>query len=191
MIARRPMLIAAGRRPVAGLGWRGPGRRDQGRRRRQLHRGRARDRRPIQDPHGPRRDAELRLVGPVLRPDRQWRAVRGLPVGRCSSGLRRPKPRGWSFPARASPTPPDGWCCLADAGPRRCEGRGAGQGRLEKLAIADPKAAPHGQAAVETLSKLKLYDALKPRIVTGASITQASSTSRPARPSWASWPCRR
>lgn len=47
------------------------------------------------------------------------------------------------------------------------------KGGFEKLAIADPKAAPYGQAAVETLTKLKLYDALKPKIVTGASITQA------------------
>lgn len=46
-------------------------------------------------------------------------------------------------------------------------------GRFEKLSIADPKAAPYGQAAVETLTKLKLYDALRPKIVTGASITQA------------------
>jgi molybdate transport system substrate-binding protein len=46
-------------------------------------------------------------------------------------------------------------------------------GKFEKLAIADPKAAPYGQAAVETLTKLKLYDTLKPKIVTGASITQA------------------
>ena len=46
-------------------------------------------------------------------------------------------------------------------------------GRFDKLAIADPKAAPYGQAAVETLTKLKLHDALKPRIVIGASITQA------------------
>lgn len=47
------------------------------------------------------------------------------------------------------------------------------KGGFDKLAIADPKAAPYGQAAIETLTKLKLYDALKPRIVTGASITQA------------------
>jgi len=46
-------------------------------------------------------------------------------------------------------------------------------GRFEKLAIADPKAAPYGQAAVETLTKLNLYKALKPKLVTGASITQA------------------
>jgi molybdate transport system substrate-binding protein len=47
------------------------------------------------------------------------------------------------------------------------------RGGFDKLAIADPKAAPYGQAAIETLTQLKLYDALKPKIVTGASITQA------------------
>jgi len=51
-------------------------------------------------------------------------------------------------------------------------------GRFEKLAIADPKAAPYGQAAVETLTKLNLYNALKPKLVTGASITQAYQYAR-------------
>ncbi|MDR6624626.1 molybdate ABC transporter substrate-binding protein [Caulobacter segnis] len=46
------------------------------------------------------------------------------------------------------------------------------KGGFDKLAIADPKAAPYGQAAVETLTTLKLHDALKSKIVTGASITQ-------------------
>lgn len=45
--------------------------------------------------------------------------------------------------------------------------------KFTKLAIADPTAAPYGQAAVETLQKLKLYDALTPKIVKGSSITQA------------------
>lgn len=45
--------------------------------------------------------------------------------------------------------------------------------RFAKLAIADPGAAPYGAAAVETLTRLGLYDRVKPRIVTGASITQA------------------
>ncbi|KQY30910.1 molybdate ABC transporter substrate-binding protein [Caulobacter sp. Root487D2Y] len=47
-----------------------------------------------------------------------------------------------------------------------------GSDRFVKLAIADPAAAPYGRAAVETLRKLKLYDALAPRIVTGSSIAQ-------------------
>ncbi len=46
-------------------------------------------------------------------------------------------------------------------------------GHFDKLALADPAAAPYGQAAVETLQHLKLYDALKPKLVQGASIAQA------------------
>jgi molybdate transport system substrate-binding protein len=46
-------------------------------------------------------------------------------------------------------------------------------GRFSKVAIADPTAAPYGAAAVQTLQKLGLYDAVKPRIVQGSSITQA------------------
>lgn len=45
-------------------------------------------------------------------------------------------------------------------------------GRFERLAIADPAAAPYGQAAVQALTRLGLYEALKPRIVQGASIGQ-------------------
>jgi molybdate transport system substrate-binding protein len=45
-------------------------------------------------------------------------------------------------------------------------------GRFAKLAVADPVAAPYGAAAVETLQKLGIYEAVKPKIVTGASITQ-------------------
>lgn len=47
------------------------------------------------------------------------------------------------------------------------------KGNFEKIAIADPKAAPYGLAAVESLRKLNLYDRLTPKLVTGASITQA------------------
>ena len=59
--------------------------------------------------------------------------------------------------------------------PGLVDGKGAvlSSGKFEKLSIADPKAAPYGQAAVETLTRLKLYDALKPKIVQGSSITQA------------------
>jgi molybdate transport system substrate-binding protein len=48
-----------------------------------------------------------------------------------------------------------------------------GSGRFEKLAIADPTAAPYGEAAVETMRRLKVYDAVAPKIVKGASIAQA------------------
>ncbi len=46
-------------------------------------------------------------------------------------------------------------------------------GRFAKLSIADPAAAPYGAAAITALKALKLYDTLKPRIVQGATITQA------------------
>ncbi|WP_309606763.1 molybdate ABC transporter substrate-binding protein [Phenylobacterium sp.] len=44
--------------------------------------------------------------------------------------------------------------------------------RFEKLAIADPAAAPYGAAAVRTMRTLGVYDRVRSRIVTGASIGQ-------------------
>lgn len=46
-------------------------------------------------------------------------------------------------------------------------------GKFEKVAIADPKTAPYGLAAVETMTKRGVYETLKPKIVQGASIAQA------------------
>lgn len=54
-----------------------------------------------------------------------------------------------------------------------------GQGEVLKkadfahLAIANPKLAPYGAAAVETMHKLKLYEVLEPKLVVGESIAQA------------------
>jgi molybdate transport system substrate-binding protein len=45
-------------------------------------------------------------------------------------------------------------------------------GRFSKLAIADPSAAPYGVATVQTLKKLGLYNAVRPRLVMGSSIAQ-------------------
>jgi molybdate transport system substrate-binding protein len=45
-------------------------------------------------------------------------------------------------------------------------------GAFEKIAIADPATAPYGQAAIESLTKLSLIDALTPKFVTGQNITQ-------------------
>ena len=45
-------------------------------------------------------------------------------------------------------------------------------GDFNKLAIANPAAAPYGEAAIETLKALKLYDALSGKVVQGASIAQ-------------------
>lgn len=47
------------------------------------------------------------------------------------------------------------------------------KGTFRHLAIANPKVAPYGAAAVEVMTKLGVYEALQGRIVTGESITQA------------------
>jgi molybdate transport system substrate-binding protein len=45
---------------------------------------------------------------------------------------------------------------------------------LKRIAIANPDRAPYGRAAVAALTTLKLYDSLKPRIVTAENIAQAA-----------------
>ncbi len=46
-------------------------------------------------------------------------------------------------------------------------------GSFRKLAIANPKTAPYGQAAVETLTGLGLWGAIKDKVVQGENIAQA------------------
>ncbi|GAB3486977.1 molybdate ABC transporter substrate-binding protein [Curvibacter fontanus] len=46
-------------------------------------------------------------------------------------------------------------------------------GKFDKLALADPKLAPYGLAAIETLTRLGLLDTLRPKFVLGESIAQA------------------
>jgi len=46
--------------------------------------------------------------------------------------------------------------------------------RLKRLAIANPDRAPYGRAAVAALQTLKLYDTLKPNLVTAENIAQAA-----------------
>ncbi len=46
-------------------------------------------------------------------------------------------------------------------------------GAFAKLSIANPKSAPYGAAAIETMKALGVYDSLKPKIVQGTSIDQA------------------
>ena len=46
-------------------------------------------------------------------------------------------------------------------------------GRFSKIALASPKLAPYGAAAVDTLTRLGLLAALEPKFVTGESIGQA------------------
>jgi molybdate transport system substrate-binding protein len=46
-------------------------------------------------------------------------------------------------------------------------------GAFNKIAIADPAAAPYGAAAIQTMTRMGVYARLQPKIVKGASITQA------------------
>lgn len=68
-----------------------------------------------------------------------------------------------------------GTLVLWSAKPGFVDGDGAvlKKGVFNKLAIANPKTAPYGTAAIETLTKLKLLDAVQPKIVQGESIAQA------------------
>jgi len=45
---------------------------------------------------------------------------------------------------------------------------------LERLAVANPDRAPYGRAAVAALNSLKLYDTLKPKLVTAENISQTA-----------------
>lgn len=58
--------------------------------------------------------------------------------------------------------------------PGLVDSRGAilGKAAFDKLAIADPAAAPYGAAAIETMQKLRVYGRLRPKIVTGTNIAQ-------------------
>jgi molybdate transport system substrate-binding protein len=46
-------------------------------------------------------------------------------------------------------------------------------GKFDKISIADPASAPYGVAAIQTMTKLGVYNTLKPKIVQGSSIAQA------------------
>ena len=46
------------------------------------------------------------------------------------------------------------------------------QNRFQRLAIANPKLAPYGAAAIEVLTRLKLTDRVQPKLVVGENIAQ-------------------
>lgn len=67
-----------------------------------------------------------------------------------------------------------GWLVLWSRAPGMVRGEATlAGGGFEKLAICNPVAAPYGAASVEVLKALKLYEALGPKLVEGASIAQA------------------
>jgi len=63
---------------------------------------------------------------------------------------------------------------LWSAKPGLVDDKGAvlSKGSYDKLAYADPKLAPYGLAAQETLQKMNLWDKVQGKLVTGESITQ-------------------
>lgn len=63
---------------------------------------------------------------------------------------------------------------LWSAQPGFVDGKGTvlGMGNYNKIAYADPKLAPYGLAAQETLQKMKLWDKVQGKMVTGESIAQ-------------------
>jgi molybdate transport system substrate-binding protein len=68
-----------------------------------------------------------------------------------------------------------GQLVLWSATPGLVDAQGAvlSAGRFEKLAIANPKTAPYGRAAMEVLAARGLTAALSPKLVTGESVAQA------------------
>ena len=63
----------------------------------------------------------------------------------------------------------------ADPGKVDAQGEVLKKGNFKKLAIAAPKLAPYGAAAIATMTKLGLLASLEPKLVTGESIAQAFS----------------
>jgi molybdate transport system substrate-binding protein len=64
---------------------------------------------------------------------------------------------------------------LWSSSPGLVDDRGAvlATGSFNKVSIADPTAAPYGVAAIQTMTRMGVYDRLKSKIVKGTSITQA------------------
>lgn len=68
-----------------------------------------------------------------------------------------------------------GRLALWSAAPGRVDARGEvlRQGGFDRLAVADPRLAPYGAAAMEVMERLGVLTQLKPRLVQGESIAQA------------------
>ncbi len=64
---------------------------------------------------------------------------------------------------------------LWSAQPGVVDGKGEvlGKGGFERIALANPKLAPYGAAAMETMTKMNVLERLRPRFVQGENIAQA------------------
>lgn len=63
----------------------------------------------------------------------------------------------------------------ADAGRVDGQGKVLADGRFARLAVASPELAPYGRAARTTLTRLGLWEAVRPKLVTGENVNQAFS----------------
>jgi molybdate transport system substrate-binding protein len=68
-----------------------------------------------------------------------------------------------------------GQLVLFSAAPGRVDAEGAvlAEGRFRHLAIANPRLAPYGRAAMQVLQRLGLAERLAPKLVTGMNVAQA------------------
>lgn len=73
------------------------------------------------------------------------------------------------FAAKGSPVKPDP--DMKDLS------RALAAGEIKRFAIANPEHAPYGRAARETLQKLRLWDALRDKLVLGENVSQAAQFS--------------
>jgi molybdenum ABC transporter molybdate-binding protein len=155
---------------LAALACRPPGRRSPGRRRRQLHRPDAADRRRLRKSHWPQGAARLWRDGQVLRPDQERRTLR-------SCGRRRNAPtklaRGAAV-AASQFTYAKGKLALWSAKDAIVDDKGEvlKQAGFDHIALANPKLAPYGAAAVEAMKALGVHDSLAPKFVTAENIGQ-------------------
>ncbi len=90
-----------------------------------------------------------------------------------SADAARPKRLAESGMASTPFTYAVGKLALWSADPAKVDGEGEVlKSEFSKLAIANPKTAPYGAAAMEVLANLKLADSVTPRLVQGDSIAQ-------------------